>query len=139
MLDSGRKAGLGVWENCLLRVGKIPMIFNKLSSIWLPIPTFAPVRKDITFKTYTMATTSDISRGMILKLDGSLYSVVEFGENKTARAEARAVGVQQAGGFSGAGAARGSCRTRLVQHAASAEHDQCAPSGRWSGQSRTSR
>ena len=29
-----------------------------------------------------MATTSDISRGMILKLDGSLYSVVEFGENK---------------------------------------------------------
>ncbi len=33
-----------------------------------------------------MATTSDISRGVILKLDGSLYSVVEFGENKTARA-----------------------------------------------------
>ncbi len=28
-----------------------------------------------------MATTSDISRGMILKLEGSLYSVVEFGEN----------------------------------------------------------
>ena len=36
-----------------------------------------------------MATTSDISRGMILKLDGSLYSVVEFGENKTARAAAK--------------------------------------------------
>ena len=32
-----------------------------------------------------MANTADISRGMILKLDGSLYSVVEFGENKTAR------------------------------------------------------
>ena len=36
-----------------------------------------------------MATTSDISRGMILKLDGSLYSVVDFGENKTARAAAK--------------------------------------------------
>jgi len=36
-----------------------------------------------------MATTSDISRGMILKLDGSLYSIVEFGENKTARAAAK--------------------------------------------------
>ena len=36
-----------------------------------------------------MANTSDISRGMILKLDGSLYSIVEFGENKTARAAAK--------------------------------------------------
>ena len=36
-----------------------------------------------------MATTSYITRGMILKLDGSLYSVVEFGENKTARAAAK--------------------------------------------------
>jgi elongation factor P len=36
-----------------------------------------------------MATTSDISRGVVLKLDGSLYSVVEFGENKTARAAAK--------------------------------------------------
>ena len=36
-----------------------------------------------------MANTSDISRGMILNLDGSLYSVVEFGENKTARAAAK--------------------------------------------------
>ena len=36
-----------------------------------------------------MANTPDISRGMILKLDGSLYSVVEFGENKTARAAAK--------------------------------------------------
>jgi elongation factor P len=36
-----------------------------------------------------MATTSDISRGMVLKLDGSLYSVVEFVENKTARAAAK--------------------------------------------------
>ena len=36
-----------------------------------------------------MASTSDISRGMILKLDGNLYSVVEFGENKTARAAAK--------------------------------------------------
>ncbi|MCA0383457.1 MAG: elongation factor P [Bacteroidetes bacterium] len=36
-----------------------------------------------------MANTSDISRGIILKLDGSLYKVVEFGENKTARAAAK--------------------------------------------------
>src|SRR4026208_1588642 len=36
-----------------------------------------------------MATTADISRGLIIKLDGSLYSVVEFGENKTARAGAK--------------------------------------------------
>ena len=36
-----------------------------------------------------MATTSDISRGLIISLDGSLYSIVEFGENKTARAAAK--------------------------------------------------
>jgi elongation factor P len=36
-----------------------------------------------------MASTSDISRGLIIKLDGSLYTVVEFGENKTARAAAK--------------------------------------------------
>jgi elongation factor P len=36
-----------------------------------------------------MANTSDISRGMIIKLDGSLYTVLEFGENKTARAAAK--------------------------------------------------
>jgi elongation factor P len=48
------------------------------------IPTFAPLKNVI-----IMATTSDISRGMILKLDGSLYSIVEFGENKTARAAAK--------------------------------------------------
>src|SRR3977135_8871 len=36
-----------------------------------------------------MANTTDISRGLILNLDGSLYTVVEFGENKTARAAAK--------------------------------------------------
>jgi elongation factor P len=36
-----------------------------------------------------MASTADISRGMIIKLEGSLYSIVEFGENKTARAAAK--------------------------------------------------
>lgn len=36
-----------------------------------------------------MASTSDISRGLIIKLDGSLYKVVDFGENKTARAAAK--------------------------------------------------
>ncbi|OJU73915.1 MAG: elongation factor P [Bacteroidetes bacterium 47-18] len=36
-----------------------------------------------------MATTADIRNGMILKLDGALYSVVEFGQNKTARSAAK--------------------------------------------------
>lgn len=36
-----------------------------------------------------MATTSDIRTGLILKIDGSLYSVVDFGQNKTARAGAK--------------------------------------------------
>jgi elongation factor P len=36
-----------------------------------------------------MANTSDISRGMIIKLEGSLYTIIEFGENKTARAAAK--------------------------------------------------
>ena len=36
-----------------------------------------------------MASTADIRNGMIIKLDGSLYSVVEFGQNKTARAAAK--------------------------------------------------
>ncbi|MFM9909057.1 MAG: elongation factor P, partial [Chitinophagaceae bacterium] len=40
-------------------------------------------------KNHYMANTSDISRGMVIKLDGSLYSVIEFGENKTARAAAK--------------------------------------------------
>jgi elongation factor P len=40
-------------------------------------------------KNQIMANTSDISRGMIIKLDGSLYTVIEFGENKTARAAAK--------------------------------------------------
>ncbi len=36
-----------------------------------------------------MANTSDVTRGMIIKVDGSLYKIVEFGENKTARAAAK--------------------------------------------------
>lgn len=36
-----------------------------------------------------MANTSDIRNGLIIKIDGSLYSVVEFGQNKTARAAAK--------------------------------------------------
>ncbi len=36
-----------------------------------------------------MANTSDISRGLIIKLDNNLYKVIEFGENKTARAAAK--------------------------------------------------
>jgi elongation factor P len=36
-----------------------------------------------------MATTSDMRTGLILKIDGSLYTVIEFGQNKTARAAAK--------------------------------------------------
>lgn len=36
-----------------------------------------------------MATTADMRNGLIVKLDGSLYTVVEFGQNKTARAAAK--------------------------------------------------
>ncbi len=36
-----------------------------------------------------MANTADISRGLIIKLENSLYKVVDFGENKTARAAAK--------------------------------------------------
>lgn len=36
-----------------------------------------------------MASTADMKTGLILKIDGSLYSVVEFGQNKTARAAAK--------------------------------------------------
>ncbi|MFM9908969.1 MAG: hypothetical protein ACKVOW_06465, partial [Chitinophagaceae bacterium] len=43
----------------------------------------------IAIRTFYMANTSDISRGMVIKLDGSLYSVIDFGENKTARAAAK--------------------------------------------------
>jgi elongation factor P len=40
-------------------------------------------------KNNVMANTSDISRGMIIKIDNNLYKVIEFGENKTARAAAK--------------------------------------------------
>lgn len=36
-----------------------------------------------------MATTADMRSGLIIKIDGSLYSVIEFGQNKTARAAAK--------------------------------------------------
>jgi elongation factor P len=36
-----------------------------------------------------METTSDMRTGLILKVDGSLYTVIEFGQNKTARAAAK--------------------------------------------------
>jgi elongation factor P len=36
-----------------------------------------------------MASTSDISRGLIIKLENSLYKIIDFGENKTARSAAK--------------------------------------------------
>jgi elongation factor P len=40
-------------------------------------------------KEFSMATTADMRSGLIIKLDNSLYSVVEFGQNKTARSAAK--------------------------------------------------
>ena len=40
-------------------------------------------------KYFFMASTSDIRTGLILKIDGNLYTVIEFGQNKTARAAAK--------------------------------------------------
>lgn len=56
-----------------------PQRYGVICQIGLPLPPQITV----------MANTSDISRGMIIKLDGSLYTVIEFGENKTARAAAK--------------------------------------------------
>lgn len=36
-----------------------------------------------------MATTADMRNGLIIKMDDGLYSVIEFGQNKTARAAAK--------------------------------------------------
>ncbi len=36
-----------------------------------------------------MATTADVRSGLIIKIDDSLYTVIEFGQNKTARAAAK--------------------------------------------------
>lgn len=56
-----------------------PQRYGVICQIGLPLPP----------QIIVMANTSDISRGMIIKLDGSLYTVIEFGENKTARAAAK--------------------------------------------------
>jgi len=53
--------------------------YGVICQIGLPLPP----------QIIVMANTSDISRGLIIKLDGSLYTVIEFGENKTARAAAK--------------------------------------------------
>ena len=56
-----------------------PQRYGVIYQIGLPLPP----------QNIVMANTSDISRGMIIKLDGSLYTIIEFGENKTARAAAK--------------------------------------------------
>jgi elongation factor P len=62
-----------------------------LSPVWAFYFTFATLKFITSFYKFpnVMASTADISRGLIIKLDGSLYKVVEFGENKTARAAAK--------------------------------------------------
>lgn len=67
----------------------LPFAVRPGSLIFAALNPLAWPRVNKEIKTFIMATTADISRGMIIKLDGSLYSVVEFGENKTARAAAK--------------------------------------------------
>lgn len=50
---------------------------------------FASLPLTLRLKFFFMATTSDMRTGLILKIDGSLYTVIEFGQNKTARAAAK--------------------------------------------------
>ena len=45
--------------------------------------------ESIGIKSCDMATTADMRSGLIIKVDGSLYTVIEFGQNKTARAAAK--------------------------------------------------
>jgi elongation factor P len=52
-----------------------------------PKPKILPYFCSLKF--YTMATTADMRSGLIIKVDGSLYSVIEFGQNKTARSAAK--------------------------------------------------
>lgn len=64
----------------------VPYFFQAVRSF--PISaTFAAKQKQQAYR--IMATTADIRNGMILKLDNALYSVVEFGQNKTARSAAK--------------------------------------------------
>jgi len=54
---------------------------------------YSPKTKKIALLLHTknknMATTADVRSGLIIKVDGSLYSVIEFGQNKTARSAAK--------------------------------------------------
>ena len=56
---------------------------------------YSPKTKKIALLLHTknknMATTADVRSGLIIKVDGSLYSVIEFGQNKTARSAAKQV------------------------------------------------
>ena len=65
-------------------LGAFLPLWQSILDFDLSFPTFAAL-KNRNF----MATTADMSRGLIIKLDNSLYSVVEFGQNKTARAAAK--------------------------------------------------
>jgi elongation factor P len=79
-----------LWRKNRLKALFLPLFTNKNYRFfykWFLSATFVPLKDK--FKIKIMATTSDITRGMILKLDNNLYTVVEFGENKTARAAAK--------------------------------------------------
>lgn len=71
------------WYRCRLQKRDLKFVLpTSYFVLGYPLP-LPPQKNDF------MANTSDISRGMIIKQDGSLYKVIEFGENKTARAAAK--------------------------------------------------
>jgi elongation factor P len=83
-----------VYKAAVVRKTYRSFLFESLSHLLLSefhfevdqtLLTFGALKKSKLF----MATTADMSRGLILKLDGSLYTVIEFGQNKTARAAAK--------------------------------------------------
>src|SRR3982751_718183 len=63
------------------------MFVYKTRTIYF-LPTFAP-HNFFKINKRIMATTADMRSGLIIKVDGSLYTVIDFGQNKTARAAAK--------------------------------------------------
>jgi hypothetical protein len=59
--------------------------------LFIFLPTFAPHNFFKTNKKI-MATTADMRSGLIIKVDGSLYTVIDFGQNKTARGCSKSLG-----------------------------------------------
>ena len=58
-------------------------------NFWEPVFRGKTIKHETKNTHIIMATTADMRSGLIIKVDGSLYTVIEFGQNKTARAAAK--------------------------------------------------